>query len=159
MGDVIVLGGGGESHAWSVVIVGLTADLFGRLPVLGLTAALEVSTSQRLKCQVHILARDIATSPSALTSQDWASPWAGFNWCSFANKQDVVTQRRDRLTYEAWKGIVERREVPSQVMEAIPFKQYLNDDAPPYSSGDRWFDELVDEVRSHYNRENKQHHA
>lgn len=95
--NVIVLGGGGECK-FSEAIRGkalhgyLNRSYLPNVPtVLGLTTALEVATSSRDQTSVHILSRDIPTSLEALTSQEWASPWAGFNWCSLAAKDDTVT--------------------------------------------------------------------
>lgn len=44
-----------------------------------------------------ILARDI---PGTFTSHDYTSPWAGANWHSFADSDDLEQIKRDRITYE-----------------------------------------------------------
>ncbi|CAO1637272.1 unnamed protein product [Parajaminaea phylloscopi] len=119
--------------------------------VLGLTAALEIATSSRIKAHVHILARDLPTSHEALRSQQWASPWAGFNWCSFAKSGDVATQRRDRITYDAWMDMLKQRELPADVMDLLPFTHYLDPNLAKggASKAGWWFENHIADFKSH----------
>lgn len=77
---------------------------------------------------------------SPLDSQDWASPWAGFNWCSFAPLEDKETQSRDRATFIRWKEMVYRREVPRETMELVPFTSTRKGESKC------WFEDLVPDV-------------
>jgi D-amino-acid oxidase len=99
---------------------------------------------------VTIIARDlppgaitetaIAPTTSPLDSQDWASPWAGFNWCSFAPLEDKETQSRDRATFIRWKEMVDRREVSRETMELVPFTSTTKGES------ECWFEDLVPDV-------------
>ncbi|PWN29081.1 hypothetical protein BDZ90DRAFT_218088, partial [Jaminaea rosea] len=117
--------------------------------VLGLTTALELATSHtpsQAPIHIHILARDLPLTPAGLASQGWSSPWAGFNWCSFAPKDDIITQERDKLAYNEWKRMVKDKEMPSETMASMPFKHYLPGE---YKRGDLWFEDFVDDFRYH----------
>lgn len=80
------------------------------------------------------------STTSPLDSQDWASPWAGFNWCSFAPLEDKETQSRDRATFVRWMEMVDRREVPRETMELVPFTSITKGER------DFWFEDLVPDV-------------
>ncbi|PWZ02031.1 nucleotide-binding domain-containing protein [Testicularia cyperi] len=100
--------------------------------VLGLTDAFELRERGH---KVTILAREL---PEDSFSQNFASPWAGANWCSFATLQDRPAQRRDEVTFKKWLQIV--RQLPPEVMAMVEFT-----DITPHKreSRDVWFSRLV----------------
>jgi hypothetical protein len=59
----------------------LTLDVIV-LAVIGLTCAIELVEAG---FTVHIVARDL---PEDTDSQNFASPWAGANWCVFKSKEE-----------------------------------------------------------------------
>ncbi|CAO1637394.1 unnamed protein product [Sympodiomycopsis kandeliae] len=118
--------------------------------VIGLSIAIEAKSRGY---DVTILARDLPPealpSDSSLdtSSQDWSSPWAGFNWCSFATPEDTMTQQRDRATFEKWCRMVQDRVLPAQEMEMMTFIDYKksNEEIDPQLT---WFSQLVPEFKS-----------
>ncbi|SCV69635.1 BQ2448_2655 [Microbotryum intermedium] len=56
--------------------------------VIGLTSALVLAQSNH---NVTLVARDL---PSDVSSQAFASPWAGANWCPFVDPQESVKNKR-----------------------------------------------------------------
>ncbi|CCV00224.1 unnamed protein product [Malassezia sympodialis ATCC 42132] len=83
--------------------------------VLGLTSALEL---RKKGYTVTVLARDL---PSDLTSQSFASPWAGANWCSFAGTKEAE-RRRDAHTYKAFTEL--EKQLPKDLLAFMPFSCY-----------------------------------
>lgn len=83
-----------------------------------------------------VLAREL---PSDLQSSQWASPWAGANWSSFA--QTPAEQRRDTDTFELFGRLA--RSHPEIVVKR-EFKYIWNQDAG-YSSP--WYRDVVGDFR------------
>lgn len=122
--------------------------------VLGLTTALEL---QQKGYHVTILARDLPPSAIAaasdapeqddpqLASQDWASPWAGFNWCSFADPEDIMTQKRDKVTFRRFQQMVKDKVLPREEMAMMDFHDIKSSD---YTPGNCWFERIAPEVRT-----------
>ncbi|PKI83943.1 hypothetical protein MVES_002269 [Malassezia vespertilionis] len=105
--------------------------------VLGLTCALEL---RKQGYRVTIVARDL---PVDLSSQSFASPWAGANWLSFANTNEVE-RRRDAHSYKIFQQLTEV--LPPHVLAFMPFAIYHSkkDDFDTY-----WFGQLCGGINTH----------
>lgn len=131
-------------------------------PVIGMTVAIEAQSRGHA---VSIFARDFpsdvvfssdssspspAPPPPSPVSQDWSSPWAGFNWCSFAEMDDVDTQRRDKATFLEWQSMVKERVLPREEMEMMPFVEIR--DGQGDAATQCWFKDLVPRFQANEGR-------
>lgn len=98
-------------------------------PVLGLSTALQLSESGLRVC---VLAREL---PSDLQSSQWASPWAGANWSSFASSP--AERKRDTATFAYFEQLAKSN---PEIVVKRPFKYIWNRDAG-YSSP--WYRDVV----------------
>lgn len=101
--------------------------------MLGLSTALRLSESGLRVC---VLAREL---PSDLQSSQWASPWAGANWSSFAS--NAAERRRDTATFEHFGRLAQTN---PEIVVRRPFKYIWNADAG-YSSP--WYKNVVGNFR------------
>lgn len=101
--------------------------------VLGLSTALQLSERG---LRIAVLAREL---PSDLQSSQWASPWAGANWSSFAS--NPAEQRRDTLTFEYFGRLAQSN---PEIVVRRPFKYIWNKDIG-YSSP--WYKSVVGDFR------------
>lgn len=135
--DVVVIGAGGESpsppSAPSSRYLGISSRGRWLTPVLGLSTALQLSESG---LRVLILAREL---PSDLQSSQWASPWAGANWSSFASSP--AERKRDTATFEYFGRLAKSN---PEIVVKRPFKYIWNRDAG-YSSP--WYRDVVGDFR------------
>lgn len=80
--------------AYDVVVLGAG--------VIGLSTALELVSRGY---NVAVVAKDL---PCDLHSTGFASPWAGANWCSYA-EDDKQQQEWDRVSYAAFLELAQQR--------------------------------------------------
>ncbi|EPQ30386.1 uncharacterized protein PFL1_01912 [Pseudozyma flocculosa PF-1] len=95
--------------------------------VTSLTAAYELRAAGYA---VHIFARDL---PSDSTSQAFASPWAGANWCTFAKTPQE--QRRDHATFRRWTQL--NKTLPDETMAMMDFTHFFD------QREELWFRDVV----------------
>ncbi|KAK9760751.1 hypothetical protein K7432_014893 [Basidiobolus ranarum] len=95
--------------------------------VIGLTSALVL---QREGYKVHIVAAQL---PGEF-HPDYTSPWAGANWHSFAEKNDLLQQEFDAKTLQKFK---ELEEIPEAGIMSIVGRDYY--ESKPSDWCDPWF--------------------
>lgn len=83
-----------------------------------------------------VLARE---TPADLLSSQWASPWAGANWSSFASTP--AERKRDTLTFSHFEQLAKSH---PEIVVKRPFKYVWNADAG-FSSP--WYRDVVGEFR------------
>lgn len=106
--------------------------------VLGLTSALYL---RKKGYAVTVLAREL---PEDVTSQSFASPWAGANWCSFARNNEAE-RRRDAYTYKQFQKLAE--ELPEDLLAFMPFTCY---DVKPNDTETYWYDKVCGGIEEEY---------
>jgi len=106
--------------------------------VIGLTIAVVL---RERGYQVFLLGRDL---PTDSTSQQFASVWAGANWCSYAGPgpEDVREQQWETAT---WNEFLKIRELRPDLVALIPFLQFLPNEV---KSEDIWFSHLCPNFRT-----------
>ncbi|KAJ1915928.1 hypothetical protein H4219_004062 [Mycoemilia scoparia] len=102
--------------------------------VIGLTTALSLQRTG--KFQVTIISSQYPRSKGAQESQDWASPWAGAHWRSWAG-DDPDIQRMEEQTFHELVEII--KTTPEAGVSFIAGIEYMEDRHKPYI----WYRSLV----------------
>ncbi|EPT03820.1 hypothetical protein FOMPIDRAFT_1022029 [Fomitopsis schrenkii] len=103
--------------------------------VIGLTVAHTLLTTSHNAYKIKIVARDL---PEDLSSQAFASPWAGANWSPMRTFQER-TQRWERTTFDKMWELI-----PQGLAMALPSRVFLTADEDP---NQLWYKTLVRDFR------------